>query len=204
MKYLLLIFLQSVCYAEFLPRSFQAEFEQQIVSAVTGKVKKTQGTLEYMFPSQLKFEIFTPDKKLSSAFYSNKSKSSLYTPPFVEGEAGNLIVQSSEKLFLSRFFDSMSHGLKNNELYDVKLDKNSLELIFKEKMQERIGIARAIFENVANPQKVHSLSELKELKIILSDSKEVKLVFTNFKTGMKFTSEHFVFKAPKNTKISEK
>jgi outer membrane lipoprotein-sorting protein len=201
MKLLLLVVLSTVLpvsASTFLPSSFKAVLEQQHVSELSGKVKKTPGVLEYKYPGMLRFELNDSQK---SIFVSNKKKSWYYTPPFKAGEKGNVRVQSSENLFLTRFFDALKKGLTSNKLYDVKKKKSEIEIIFKDNVQNSLGLKKAIFKNVKNPNGVKSFSELKKMVLVRSDSKEVTLVFKQFDEKAKFKKSHFVFSVPENTKV---
>ncbi len=200
MKYLV-FFITLNCFAGFLPSSFQTHFVQKVMSEISGKIKESEGDLDYQYPGQIKFSV---KKGGNSLFVSNKKKSWYYTPPFIEGEKGNVVIQNSSSLFLSKFFDSLKRGLIDNSFYSVSAGKGKVEIIFKQDIAGRIGVKKATFPSNRKVNEIKSLRELKTMILTRLDDKEITLEFSTFKEDISFQKDHFVFVLPKGTIVSEK
>ncbi len=180
----------------FLPQTFSADFEQVQVSALSGKEKKSQGHIEYKFPSHIRFEVQKPDVII---FVSNPEKTWYYTAPFIAGEAGELTIKPTGKLALSKFFDALKQGLKANYLYTIKDKDGSTELSFTKRSQEELGIAKAtLFFN-----KKKEFAALNTIELLKSDKSKVKLLLTGMKLNTELGKERFNFQAPPNTRSSQ-
>jgi outer membrane lipoprotein-sorting protein len=180
----------------FLPKSFTAKLEQVYVSPITGKEKKSDANLDYQFPGSFKFISHDPKNQLT--FVSNKETTWLYNPPFMEGEPGQLTINKSGKNVITTFFDSLSRGLVNNALYSVKNAERARKIKFKKKKVKQIGLVGATLNFKSN---IAIFKDLISVDLIYPD-KKVKLNLSNLKTGVKFSKEHFIFVAPKNTKTN--
>lgn len=177
--------------AGFLPKGFEAQFFD-----VRGSVK-IPVTIKYQFPKQIYYEVKGDAPLL---YVCNESKTWKYTPPFMEGEKGELAVGDSSQFCYSRIFDSLSNGLVSNELYTVVNKGANSTLSFKEKAKKQLGLDRIEiqFKTSAGPKS--SLADAKELKMFLSSKPEpVKLVLKTYKSNPKFKDGQFSFKAPDNT-----
>ena len=129
----------TLAHAEFLPKSFSAQFEQEYVSTLKGKVKKGNGTIDYLYPGNIRFKTTIPSEIL---FVSNGIKSWYYRAPFIEGEEGEVTETSAKEGsgIFTRFFDSLKNGLSDNAIYTVsKKDKEST-ITFLEKSKKETGI----------------------------------------------------------------
>ena len=140
---IILSFNSTSAFADFLPQSFSSKFEQEYVSTLKGKTKKGNGTVEYKYPGQIRFQTNTPSTVI---FVSNGVKSWYYRAPFIEEEEGE-VTESSAKEGSSiyiKFFDSLKNGLVSNSLYDVKKGEPTT-LIFKPKAAKELGIKESMF-----------------------------------------------------------
>lgn len=205
MKTLLLILLIVFCQANsfassFLPESFSANFEESYISAVNGKEKKSFGKIDYRYPSHIRFEKISPD---SSTFVSNPQKSWYYVPPFVKGEKGEVTIQESNKLVLTKFLDSLKNGVENNKLFTHKYNKNELILTFTKAIQKDMNLKEATLIAGSDAKKATSMKEFERLVLIYNDGRRVNLKFTDLKEETKFSPKHFEFDIPSNTKVSE-
>ena len=105
----------------FVPGTFTAQVEQIIISTISGKEKKTYGTLDYKYPGKLRYEQVKPENN-KIIFVSNRKKSWFYKAPFSKGSPGDLMINPMKGRFsLLEFFDVLSNGLTNNKMYNVKL-----------------------------------------------------------------------------------
>ena len=117
MKFYLLFLFSFSLQASFLPDSFKSKFEQIEKSAISGKLKKSEGVLEYRYPGLIRFEFMG---KNAMTYIHSQGVTYHYRPPFIEGEKGELTIYKGDKGKLGDFFDSLKKGLKENENYDVK------------------------------------------------------------------------------------
>lgn len=186
--------------SSFLPDSFSANFEESFVSAVNGKEKKSFGKIDYRYPSHIRFEKISPD---SSTFVSNPEKSWYYVPPFVKGEKGEVTIQESNKLVLTKFLDALKNGLENNKLFTHKYNKNELILTFTKAIQKDMNLKQAVLVTESDPKKIKKLKEFERLVLTYNDGRKVNLKFVDLKEDVSFSQKHFVFDIPSNTKVSE-
>ncbi len=200
-KFLVVFITLNSFASDFLPKGFSANFIQKVISEISGKERISQGLLEYQFPGKIKFEITQGG---SSLFISNGQKSWYYTPPFIEGEKGNVVIQRSSSIFLSKFFDSLQQGLKDNKLYNIKKSPTTLEFIFHSNVADSIGLKKALFPIQGVDPKQLNLSKLKKMILTRSDNKEIVFELSEFKEKNQFPINHFLFTPPKNTTIQEK
>lgn len=184
--------------AEFLPQSFSAKFEQEYISILKGNIKKGQGSIDYKYPSNIRFETTTPTQVL---FVSNGVKSWYYRAPFIEGEAGEVTESSAKEansLYI-KFFDSLKNGLSANSLYDVKNAGDGMHVItFKTKTAKEFGIKEAVLS--FNSAKDKEFSELKKIDLLFSDGKKSTLRFMDLKVNINPDAQKFNFVAPLKTK----
>ncbi|MGZ3787136.1 MAG: LolA family protein [Bacteriovorax sp.] len=201
MKIACILFLSlslQVAKAEFLPQSFSAKFEQEYVSILKGKTKKGEGSIEYKYPSNIRFETSTPSQVI---FVSNGVKAWYYRAPFIEGEEGEVTETSakeSNSVYI-KFFDSLKNGLSANALYDVKNAGDGTHVVtFKPKTAKEFGIKEAVL--TFNSAKDKEFSELKKIDLLFPDGKKSSLTFVNLKVNPSFDGTRFNFVAPPKTK----
>lgn len=189
------IFLSSVAMAEFLPQSFSSKFEQEYVSTLKGKAKKGQGSIEYKYPGQIRFETNTPSTVI---FASNGVKAWYYRAPFIEGEQGEVTETSAKEgsTIYIKFFDSLKNGLVSNDYYSVRNGQPS-KIIFKAKAEKELGISEADLSFKGNGQK---FEDLQLIELTFADGKKSKLKFVDLKTNHNPGADRFNFTPPANTK----
>jgi outer membrane lipoprotein carrier protein len=200
MKFLFVIFLLSTylntAFAEFLPTSFSANFSQEYVSSLKGKMKKGDGTIDYKFPSNIRFETNNPTHVI---YVTNGSKAWYYTFPFIDGEKGELTESSAQNgsgLF-TKFFDSLKNGLKSNNLYDVKKENNKTTVLFKDKTKKEIGVKLAVLTFKTTTEE---FSTIESIDVEFLDSKKSLMKLSNIKLNPNFESNKFSFTMPLDSK----
>lgn len=188
---------------DFLPASLSLNFEETKKSVIGGKEKKTFGRVDYKFPRQIRYEVLTPEDDRVT-FVSNAKTSWLYTPPFMEGEEGQVNVQGAELLPLSKFLDTLKNGLKTNPKYAVSFKgpkafiKPGAELKKELQMEEAILTTKS-----GSAEAAKSLAEFGELDLNYSNKQKVNMKFSDFKAGASFSDAHFVFVIPPKTKVTQ-
>lgn len=198
---LLLVFLSVTARAnDFLPNSFSADYEQSFLSSVNGKTKKSFGRVDYKFPKHIRFEAVSPDP---STFVANPRTSWFYTPPFIEGEEGTVVIQRSEDLVYTKFFDSLKNGAQSNKAYTVKFEKTNLILKFSPALQKDLQMDQVILTTKSGlAAEAKSLGQFKSLELFHSNGKRVTLKLLSFKVNPTLAADHFEFKIPAKTKVS--
>lgn len=173
----------------FIPKKFTAEFTQEYKSQVSGKIKKGNGTLDYEFPSKLRFEMIKPDPII---FITNMTFNWYYRPPFIKGEKGELKKNVKGGNVFADFFDSLSVGLKDNDYYKVNVVKDKANIYFSESHRSELGLKSAIlwFRNSLNKR----FTNVKEITLIYLDGRETKIIFDSLKQAKSFPSDRFIFK----------
>ena len=200
MKFILtLLLFPTLAFAKnFVPASFSANFEESFKSVATGKEKKSYGKIDYKYPGQIRYEKTSPDV---SSFFSNGKKSWYYVPPFVAAKEGQVTVQNSGKLPLTKFLDSIKNGIEGSKLFTSKYDGKNLTLMFNKDVQKEMTIKEVILHSSKDAKSVTRLAEFESMTLVSEDGKKVLLKFLELKEDISFTGGHFDFKIPAKTKV---
>ena len=182
----------------FVPGSFSANFEESIVSMATGKEKKSFGKIDYKFPGHIRFEITSPNP---STFVSNPQKSWYFVPPFIDGEQGQVTIQKSQKLPLTKFLDSIRNGFEGSKLFTHKYAGKDLTLTFVKTVQKELTLKEVTFHATKEAKTVQKMSEFEKMTLIYADGRKVNLKFLELKEETTFPAKHFEFTPPPKTKI---
>lgn len=186
----------SAARAEFLPKSFTAQFEQEYVSTLKGKVKKGTGTIDYQYPGNIRFKTTIPSEIL---FVSNGVKSWYYRAPFIDGEEGEVtetLAKDGSGIF-TKFFDSLKNGMSNNNMYTVSKTEKEYKLIFLEKSVKDTGIKEALLKFQKN---ILEFSNLQSIELIFPDAKRSTIKLKNIKINPDLDAKNFQFVIPPKTK----
>jgi outer membrane lipoprotein-sorting protein len=195
----LFLFASSASFAKsFVPSSFSANFEESILSMATGKEKKSFGKIDYKFPGNIRFEITSPN---ASTFVSNPQKSWYYVPPFVEGEQGQVTIQKSTKLPLTKFLDSIRNGLDGSKLFTYKYEGKDLVLTFVKTVQKELTLKEVTFHAIKEAKLVEKMSDFEKMTLVYADGRKVNLKFLELKEETSFPAKHFEFTPPAKTKV---
>ena len=192
--------------ASFVPESFSSNFEESYVSALSGKEKKSFGKIDYQYPGHIRLEKTSPD---ASTFVANPEKSWYYVPPFVskakkaKTEKGQVTIQESNKLVITKFLDALRNGLEGNKLFSHKFDKNKIVFTFDSAIQKEMNLKQAILIADSDAKKIKSLKEFERLELVYTDGKKINTKFVDLKEGVKFAKSHFEFEIPSNTNVTQ-
>ena len=193
---ILFILSSSYALADFLPSAFSSKFEQEYISTLKGKTKKGQGTIEYKYPGQIRFETNTPSTVI---FTSNGVKAWYYRAPFIEGEQGEVTESSAKEgsTIYIKFFDSLKNGLVSNDYYEVRKGEPAV-LVFKPNASKELGIkeSKLHFKNKGSQK----FEEIEAIELVFSDGKTSKLKFVDLKVNPDLGAGRFNFIPPANTK----
>ncbi|HXH75678.1 MAG TPA: outer membrane lipoprotein carrier protein LolA [Bacteriovoracaceae bacterium] len=183
----------------FMPNSFSANFEESFQSMATGKEKKSYGKIDYKYPGNIRFEKKDPDP---STFVSNPQKSWYYVPPFVAGEDGQVTIQKSSKLPLTKFLDSIKNGIEGSKMFTAEYKGKELVLTFKKEMQKEMALKQVVLQGSKDAKEVKGLDEFEKLTLVYADGRKVNLKFIELKQDAEFAAGHFNFVVPGKTKVT--
>jgi len=139
------------------------------------------------------------EKPQKILFVSNKSKSWVYRPPFIEGEKGEVTEKNTDSTGLAGLLDSLQMGLENNKHYKVLKNRDKVLLNFNEKSEKRFGIKEGELKFNSKSQ---VFSNLSQLKVTYPDGHKVTFKLSKILKNRKFDTSFFRFTPPKNTNIS--
>ena len=169
-------------------RTLSANFTQIQKNTVLGTQKESSGLIEINRPDKFRWETLSGEKSLSLADGKNVY---YYTPPFREGEKGQVIIRKAadtqsrtavELLSgggdLKKTFRYKAIGFDKYELFPIKnaADINRIELFLDKK-------SHLVYK----------------LRLFHATGNETELVLKNVKLGLAIESARFEFKVPPNT-----
>ena len=182
--------------SSFLPQSFKAEFSQEYISSLRNKTKTSKGRIDYRYPGHIRFMTEYPQK---ITFVSNPTQTWYYVAPFIQGEPGELTLNSGGKNNpYIQLFDLLGQNLKTNSYYKISRTKKSVILNFTSKGEKETQMKRA---ELLFSQGQEKFRFIKKIKITFKDQKTSTLKFSSLQTQVRFKKDHFIFKVPKNTRI---
>lgn len=187
----------NIAWAGFLPKSFEADFDQVTKSLRKEKVSPVK--VFYKFQSNIFFKV-SGDTPVT--YICNKNKVWIYNPPFIEGESGELMIGDSSKYCYSKFFDALSKGLDNNALYTVKKNTNTAVLTFESKAANQLSIreVKLVFKSpISNTSSLNDIDYMSIYK--LNENRPVTLKLKQMKTDVAIKDSKFVFDTPSNTNV---
>lgn len=181
----------------FVPTSFSAQYEESLTSA-TGKQKKSFGKLDYKYPGHLRFEVTEP---VPSLIVVNPQRTWIYQPAFVKGEKGQVTIEKSANSPLVKFLDSIQNGVKNSKHFSAKYDNKELILNFNKKAQKDLGIEQVVLRSGGEARKINELKSFEIITLKYTNKNKTNIKLLDLKENATFSSEHFSFTAPENTRI---
>jgi outer membrane lipoprotein-sorting protein len=164
----------------------------------TGREKKSYGKIDYKYPGHIRLEITSPEPK---TFVVNSQKSWLYQPAFIASEEGQVTIQKSSNLPLTKLLDSFQKGLENSTFYTHKYVGNDLILSFKPEHQKAFTLKEVILHGNKPAKEIQKFQDFEKLSLVYADGQKVNLRFLELKENVSFAKNHFEFVIPKNTKV---
>lgn len=194
-----LIIISSKSWSVFLPKTFEARFDQ--VTKSLRREKTSPVKVVYKFKSNIIFEV-SGDTPVT--YVCNKDKVWIYNPPFIEGEAGELKVGDSSKYCYSKLFDTLSKGLESNKLYKVKKTDKYATIIFSEDVASQLSIEKITMSLKQDISKTTSFKDVLSMQIYkLNEKNPVTLNLKSIKSNISIDDSKFIFNIPKNTNIKK-
>lgn len=169
--------------------TLEAEFTQVTESSVMKQRKTTSGVLLIQRPDKVRWETLRPDKNL---LVSDGRKFWFYTPPFDEGEPGQVIERKSTevKSKLAHVLLSGSFG----QAGDLKIRQESGQRFV---LTPKPGTAGTVTEAIVEIEPRDKLIR----KVILQhkDGNRAEITLSKIELGKKLDPEYFQFEAPPGT-----
>jgi len=196
-----MIALIDVAMAELIPKSFVGKFHE-ISKGSRGRTTKIPLKIRYLAQGNIYYESFDEDGNLQLAYVCNPKKTIKYTPPFMEGEKGELYQGDSNKFCYSKIFDSLSKGLVDNKLYKVKNSENQSIVIFNEAVRAQLGLQK--INIVFKAKNKDNLKDVKSMEFFLNQKPDPVLIeFEKVELNQKLNKSLFDFQVPENTNVKE-
>ena len=124
--------------------------------------------------------------------------------PFIEGEKGEVKVGDSSKYCYVKLFDALNRGLKSNDLYKVKLNKQTAELDFTTKATAQTQIKKVILSFDKENSKNLTIKDVKKMEFWDTQKKKPTVFrFKSIDTKAKLDFIDFEFKIPENTNVTK-
>lgn len=177
----------------FLPSAFRCQFTQEEKSLVSGKIKKSEGQIEYRQPGRIRFEILKPHQIV---FVGNPKRTWYYSAPAFDGEPGEVTISNGAQHPILKFFDILSKGLVKNDSYDVVKKDGIATLNFSKVAKEEFGLKSAVLTMGSD----YTFPSLKKISVTLSDNKTIELFLSNLKPNVALPESVFRFDIPANTR----
>jgi outer membrane lipoprotein carrier protein len=197
--FLLLLILPLHTFAKgFVPDSFSANYEESVVSLVTGKEKKSFGKIDYKFPGSLRFEVTSP---VPTLFVVNPKKSWLFQPAHVKGEKDQVTIQKASNLPLIKFLDSVKDGIEKSKLFTTKYGKNDITLTFVKTIQKEMGFIEVVLHSEKAAKEITTLKGLNKITLKNINGSQTNIKLLDLKENVSFSPKHFIFTPSPNTKI---
>jgi outer membrane lipoprotein-sorting protein len=194
---MILIFPSLLLANNFVPSSFTANYEENLLSA-TGKIKKSFGKVDYKYPGHLKFEVTSP---VASLFIVNPKKTWFYQPAFVQGEKDQVTVQKSSNLPLIKFLDSVKNGPENSKLFKTNYNQHDLILTFEKNVQKEMGFEEVILHATSEAKGVKELKGFEKITLKHLNKNTTNIRLIHFKENVSFPDNYFQYVPSSQTKV---
>ena len=191
--------IKSVFASDFLPSRFQIDYTESYKSISKGGNVKYQGRFSFSYPDKFRLDVTDPDP---SNVVSNGVKSWRYTPPFIEGEQGEVEVSKASELPVTKFLKTLKKGIQNNPSFKAVIKGADITLTMNEPWKKNLGIKQVQLK-LKEASKSKTLADVNELEIFYSNNNQMKWLFREFKANPVFEKNHFDFQIPAKTKIVE-
>lgn len=196
---LILLFILSLYSYEALTRNqgfITSDIRVEMTKKWKGRFKEKSENfvLDYKYPSRLK--LVSP----KTTIVNYKSKLWLFTPAFAEGEKNTLKVTNSSNNLMVKLLNSLKAGLKTNKSFEVKYQKNKVQLKFIDKTFSELGILGA---DILPKESVNTMKNIKDVEeiILYKDKKKKDRYIFNEVEEKTFKKDHFIFETPDNTNV---
>jgi outer membrane lipoprotein carrier protein len=167
------------------------DFSQTERIASMDRTKTSSGRILVKKPNKVRWEIQKPDQSL---LVSDGRTFWFYTPPFDEGERGQVIVRQASQV-KSKLADALLSGNFRN-LKDMKIEsKGKATFVLKPRRNAAGDVKRA--EVVVDPAKKH----IEKVVLDFVGGNRTEIALTNVQLGVDAPDDRFRFEVPPNTDV---
>ena len=172
-------------------KTLEAQFSQHDEVKLTGTTKDSSGVLMIRHPDQFRWETLKPEKNL---LVSDGKKFWFYTPPFEEGENGQVLERKTSEV-QSELANALLAGAFS-KVRGVKITKNSPS---KFRLLPNDGVAGSV--KVAEIEIDPAKGLIQKLHLEHLGGNKTSVSLTNIKLGGKFADAFFQFVTPPKTDV---
>jgi outer membrane lipoprotein carrier protein len=166
----------------------KTDFVQKQKNMIMGGVKESSGVIEIKRPDKFRWETLAPEK---SVLIADGKSVMYYTPPFREGEKGQLLTRKAADVQSKTAIDLLSgQGDLKKTFRAIRIKENHYEL----KPLKPAGDIERIELFLNNQTKL-----VDQLLLIHTTGNETELVLKNVNLGISVDDSRFAFKAPPGT-----
>lgn len=176
--------------------SIEAQFDQTTESATLQRKKHSSGTIVIKTPNKIRWETKTPDKNL---LISDGNKFWFYTPPFAEGENGQLIERKGSDV-RSGLASTLMTGS-----FTAAQRKNKMKIIEKSPSEFTLIPKKGSAGTVDQASIYVDLNEklITRVKLIHADGNIADISLSKIELGKPTEDNIFSFSPPPHTEIIE-
>lgn len=172
-------------------KTLEAKFNQTTVQKALGKTKESSGTLKIKRPNKMRWETEAPDKNL---LVSDGKTFWFYTPPFEEGDSGQLMIKKTAEV-QSRMANALLSG-SFSMAKDMKIEpKGASHFVLIPKRGTAGTVIRA--EIAIDP----ASKTIQSVTLLHDGGNEAKIRLSQIHLGKAEPDASFQFKAPPGTEV---
>jgi len=177
-------------------RSIEVHFDQTTESVTLQRKKHSSGTILVKIPNKIRWETKTPDKNL---LVSDGNKFWFYTPPFAEGENGQLIERKD-----SDVRSSLASTLMTGS-FTVAQHKNKMKIVEKSPSEFTLIPKKGSAGTVSQASIYIDLNEklITRVKLTHSDGNIADIFLSKIDLAKPTEDSLFSFSPPPHTEIIE-
>ena len=168
-----------------------AQFNQTQYNATTQSTKKSKGTLQLARPNRFRWDTLTPDP---NSLVSDGEKVWFYTPPFDEGEHGQ-VIEKPAKSVKTELASAILAGSLSTKTGELKVKEAGPHLF--EVSPRKAGAAGTVERVLVDVDP--KLKQISKLTVHHKGGNRSEISLEDVKLGSPIEASVFEFKAPPNT-----
>ena len=170
--------------------SLTANFSQSQKNAALGRTKDSKGRIYIVRPNKFRWETFEPD---ASILTSNGKKFWFYTPPFQEGEKGQVMIRNAHDAQSKLAVDLLIGGSDFKKNFDYRRIEPLHYRLNPLKPAGDIDSIELFLENQTNL--------VYKLRLISASGNETTITLSQVELGPKLPESMFNFQVPPQTEV---
>ena len=174
-------------------KSLEAIFFQNTFSKLTNSKKETTGVITLKIPDKFRWETLNPGKD-KNLFVSDGRKFWSYTPPFMDGEKGQVLEKKTSEIQSQLATQLLSGAF--SKIKDAKFETVSDDVF---RLVPKKGTAGTIEKIELSVNSKQALVE--KVKLIHDNGNESEVKLSAIKFGEKFEDAYFRFAVPSGVEV---